>query len=268
MCSIIHALRESVPSKSRPVGGKKKRPRCFPPSLPIGIDREELAWAAGFFDGEGSTMSVDRARQYPWLTITQGGTLEEPPRVLVRFRAAVGGVGYITGPEVFEDHPHWQPRWVYRVIGFELVQAVIALQWHHLGPVKRAQARAVLGRWLSRPHGRRGDGVRFGRRFNETCKRGHDYSDAYIDGRGHRECQPCRVISRAARLQRSMAERSNQTRLDGGAELRESRGRYRYFRPSSRSGTRRPSAAICGSTSVMYSRRASSFVRRLRPHSM
>src|SRR5256886_12225099 len=57
-----------------------------------------------------------------------------------------------------------------------------------------------------------------------------------------------------------------QMRVDERA--REVERRYRHFRPFSLSGTTRPTPATSGSTSAMYWRRASSLVRRLRPHSM
>lgn len=236
----------------RRAGGNRKRPPGFPPSLPLAIDREELAWAAGFFDGEGSTLSVDRVRMYPWISINQGGTLDGPPDVLVRFRRVAGGIGHIDGPRVFRDHPDWLPLWNYRVAGFELVQAVIAVLWHHLGPVKRAQARDVLQRWLAKPQGRRGDGVRYGRSYNDRCKRGHDYSDVYVAPSGFRSCRPCRRITLAARRVRLRGKRSGEGADGGNTALREAPGSYRYFRSSRRSGTVKPSAAICGSTSAMY----------------
>jgi len=57
----------------------------------------DVAWAAGFFDAEGSV--VLRRQRRTWrleLEATQAG--EGPPPVLLRFRAACGGRGTITGP--------------------------------------------------------------------------------------------------------------------------------------------------------------------------
>ena len=65
------------------------------------VTGNELAWAAGFFDGEGSASSwlpkrrMTRRRQ---MSASQGGVPGEYPLVLVRFRAATGGRGGITGP--------------------------------------------------------------------------------------------------------------------------------------------------------------------------
>jgi hypothetical protein len=220
-------LRNAAPASpksgaSRVAGGSRKKPPGFPPVLPIAINREELAWAAGFFDGEGSTLTIDLKRQYPWIAITQGGTVDVPPAVLVRFRSAVGNVGHIEGPDIYVDQPDWLPRWVFRVAGFELVQLVLGLLWHHLGEVKRNQARGVLARWLALPHGRRAEGVRYGRALNERCARGHDYSDSYVSPRGFRTCRPCRRITQQARRERirdTMAANQHGSRGGSGGAL-------------------------------------------------
>ena len=57
---------------------------------------EELAWAAGLFDGEGSTSASDRWST-PHLRVPQSGQAE--PEVLMRFLAIVG-VGSIKGPRI------------------------------------------------------------------------------------------------------------------------------------------------------------------------
>lgn len=102
------------------------------------VDREELAWAAGLYDGEGST--------------TWGGTAgaqmlvsQSDPEVLHRFRAAVG-VGKVYGPYSAgcRDGFKRKPKWMYKIDGFANVQAVVALLWRKLGTPKRRQAAAVL----------------------------------------------------------------------------------------------------------------------------
>lgn len=59
-------------------------------------DMTELAWAAGFFDGEGSSYatqtSTTRKKSYIHMTISQKGR-----ETLDRFHAAVGA-GTVTGP--------------------------------------------------------------------------------------------------------------------------------------------------------------------------
>lgn len=104
--------------------------------------REELAWAAGFYDGEGS-ISISRGgtknqrirTPIPKISITQ-----IDPRVLERFRDAVG-LGKILGPYSYNCV---RIVWFYRVQRFEHVQAIIAMLWPFLGPLKREQIQRVM----------------------------------------------------------------------------------------------------------------------------
>jgi hypothetical protein len=113
-------------------------------------DREELAWAAGFFDGEGCFSYTDKAA-YASVSIAQ---VERLP--LERFQAAVAGMGTIYGPyfKVYPGRMSKQPWHQYRAYRREHVQAIVALLWFKLGPTKRAQAVQVL-------------------RKLRSCKRGH-----------------------------------------------------------------------------------------------
>lgn len=103
-------------------------------------DLAELAWAAGFFDGEGTTLAKsDSARPgYHQLVVTvpQLGR-EGVPEVLVRFQRAVLGMGVI---ERADDGSIF--RW--RARGFVDAQATIALLWRFLDGVKRTQAAAAM----------------------------------------------------------------------------------------------------------------------------
>jgi len=76
------------------------------------LDEHELAWAAGFFDGDGwAALSRQRGRRtgQPQARINQSG-LDGVPEVLVRFRDAVG-VGRIGGPKI-EDRREPLYWWV------------------------------------------------------------------------------------------------------------------------------------------------------------
>lgn len=67
------------------------------------MDEHELAWAAGFFDGDGWAALVrqrGRTRGQPHAQINQAGP-SGMPEVLIRFRDAVG-VGRVAGPKVEE----------------------------------------------------------------------------------------------------------------------------------------------------------------------
>jgi hypothetical protein len=105
--------------------------------------REELAYAAGLFEGEGTfTMGrpgVGGGRQ---LHAVIKMTDREP---LEAFQEAVG-FGPLTGP--FErNYSHssgWKPIFVWRVGSREQVQALIALLWPWLSPRRRQRARELL----------------------------------------------------------------------------------------------------------------------------
>jgi hypothetical protein len=112
------------------------------------LDRAELAWAAGFFDGEGSTIVHADVSKPGYLRletrVPQAGDGAGVPAALVRFQSAVGGIGSIVGPE--KDGIY---KWVSR--GRAEAVGVVAFLWSHLGPVKRRQAneamRAVVGQY-------------------------------------------------------------------------------------------------------------------------
>src|SRR5262245_22654152 len=102
------------------------------------MSREELAWAAGFFDREGWVGSVRTAGRDPFVCI---GITQVDRRVLDRFRAAVG-LGHVYGPT--KAYGASQPQHRYHVSHHPKVQAVCAMLWTWLSPVKRAQFRTTL----------------------------------------------------------------------------------------------------------------------------
>jgi hypothetical protein len=106
------------------------------------LNREELAWAAGLFDGEGNfrTWVANHKATNKALDISVAQT---DTRVLERFQRAVLGLGKIYGPE-YRKGESWKPVWRYRAGGFETGQAVIAMLYQFLSPVKQAQAIKVL----------------------------------------------------------------------------------------------------------------------------
>jgi len=109
------------------------------------LDTHELAWAAGFFDGEGNIRAKPNKQ---WACVYYHPVLFIPQvdsRVLERFRQAVGGLGKVTGPwDRTRYAPNRKPQWYYEVYSFERVQAVVALLWKWLSPVKREQAHATF----------------------------------------------------------------------------------------------------------------------------
>jgi hypothetical protein len=112
-------------------------------------NREELAWAAGFFDGEGSihlgpAYPGKTNRKCPRIGIGQSG--EHAPALLKRFQDAVGGLGSIGGPyEKYGDKAFNRlPRYQFAAGGFPSVQAITAMLWPFLGPAKRDKIKQVF----------------------------------------------------------------------------------------------------------------------------
>lgn len=187
-----------------PVDSHGNKKPLLLPSGPISIDRVELAWAAGFFDGEGSTFVLGK-KKHPKISITQAPDPPDgtPPKVLDRFYRAVGGIGNVEGPY---REKTGELKWFYTAHGHEMVQAVIALLWTWLGTVKREQATSALRCHREVPRGTRNPGVRFGRPLNAVCKRGHDYGDIVLNSSGNRMCRPCRNMLARERMRRVRLE--------------------------------------------------------------
>lgn len=112
----------------------------------MNVDREELAWAAGFHDGEGSCVATRTKTGYSLrVTATQH---EHPPRLLRRFAEALGA-GNINGP--YGDGT----RYTFAINDFEHAQQAICLLWPWIGEVKKQQIESALALYHSTPHRRR-----------------------------------------------------------------------------------------------------------------
>lgn len=107
------------------------------------VERTELAWAAGFWDGEGSAYLVrqeGRRTAQPHARINQSSTTGMP-EVLVRFEAALG-FGSLQGPDLMEGR---EPLYRWVVSSRALVEAILERLEPWLGQVKRHQLQTVLG---------------------------------------------------------------------------------------------------------------------------
>jgi hypothetical protein len=104
------------------------------------IDPLDLAWCAGFFDGEGSTIARTFAGRpgYRQLTVNvpQAGR-HGVPEVLLRFQRSMLGMGAIGGPNK-------SGMYCWRVFGREPARLTLDLMWPYLGETKRRQARAAI----------------------------------------------------------------------------------------------------------------------------
>ena len=148
--------------------------------------REELAWSAGLFDGEGhiGARTGDHS-QGPWKRLDLYISISQVDRrVLDRFRDAVG-VGSVNGPylhPVIAARGNEQPRFYFQTQRFEHIQAVVAMLWPWLGEVKRQQAIGALTLVKAR------------RGHQTTCRHGHEKTpeNSYWS-KGQRHCKPCRM---------------------------------------------------------------------------
>lgn len=145
----------------------------------------DLAWAAGFLDGEGCfglVRSNARVRGPRWYKVrasaTQHGRPDVVPEVLHRLQRALGGMGRIerhSGVDAF--------KWV--VEGDAQVETVVAALVPFLGDRKVAQARVALDQFRAQRR----------LRGNSThCVRGHEYS--YVAMRGGRRRRICNACAR------------------------------------------------------------------------
>lgn len=110
---------------------------------------DDLAWASGFFVGEGyvgaSRSSGSRMIQISIAQASTGGA----PDTLLRFREAVG-VGAIRGPRLLSSPWSRLPQYEWRTQSYEGVQATVALLWRWLDERKRAQAIESFRRYHDR----------------------------------------------------------------------------------------------------------------------
>jgi hypothetical protein len=109
------------------------------------MDTHELAWGAGFFDGEGSTCvlmrrakrktKADHISYYLRLTVTQTSVLGEP-QSLLRLQALFGG--RIHKVDMAKYPANYKQRYVY-LVGTAAARRAMMLMWPWLGEEKREQ---------------------------------------------------------------------------------------------------------------------------------
>lgn len=102
----------------------------------------ELAWAAGFFDGEGNVGIGKRGRHWRKIVLTIAQT---EPTTLHRFAAAVG-FGKVRGPYARKNPLH-RPVWYWSVEGPYRCEAVMSSLWPFLSDPKREQYAQALHVW-------------------------------------------------------------------------------------------------------------------------
>jgi hypothetical protein len=107
----------------------------------------EVAWAAGFFDAEGSvTLSEHRT---PSLEVPQAEVDGRPSSCLVRFHKIVG-VGRLSGPRVVPSPWSRLPQYRWVAASLTDVRTVAEILAPMLGPEKRSQIRSALAEHRAR----------------------------------------------------------------------------------------------------------------------
>lgn len=163
---------------------------------PRTFNREDLAWAAGFYDGEGHT----RTGRSLGVVVSQSLS----PELLERFKRAVG-VGNVHGPfEYRHKRPSQKPFYTYGAVSFESAQHCICCLWPWLGSAKRAQASNALRTWHAHP--RKWSRARKGH-SRLICRRGHrvEGANAYMAKNGQTVCRECRRIWERGHTQKMKA---------------------------------------------------------------
>lgn len=140
------------------------------------VTREQFAWAAGLFEGEGCFYG-DKGKQ-------PAATLVSTDLDRIQLFAQIVGIGNVVPRKKLEGRKqayHWQ------VNSFEKVQHVAAVLWEWLGPRRKAKAVEVLRVHRGRPPK---NGIK------THCKRGHSYSAENTYGfDGRRYCRMCNSIN-------------------------------------------------------------------------
>lgn len=108
---------------------------------PFVVNREQLAWAAGIFEGEGTiaTRRIGKREQDRAIVASIRMTDED---VIKRFHSIVK-VGNVQGPSK-PKNPKWKPLWTWQTGSFEGSQAVTALLWAWLCSRRRAKIVKLL----------------------------------------------------------------------------------------------------------------------------
>ena len=112
---------------------------------PIAAFDSELAWAAGFFDGEGwiGSRYATCAKEKPKYRRIEIGITQVDPEVLNRFKNAVG-VGAVKGPYYSDLKRGRSRRWYFSAAGAVTAWRVFWDLEPYLSPIKRAQFTEAL----------------------------------------------------------------------------------------------------------------------------
>lgn len=149
--------------------------------------RENLAWAAGLFEGEGSITRHRRNETYLVLSMSDED--------VVRRFCDIIGHGRVYGPYYRENS---KPMWRWQCSGSKNNIAIIAALLGFLGNRRRARAEIAMQEMALV----RSQGTRF-------CKRGHEFDERNtILERGSRVCRRCKYDGINARAKKKRAQKN------------------------------------------------------------
>jgi hypothetical protein len=101
---------------------------------------EEVAWAAGLFEGEGCIHLMKRSSKNGKAALTLSMADQD---VVHRF-SRILGVGNLRGPYTQAPGSHWKPMWTWEAGKRREVQSVLNRVLPFLGERRLAKAREVL----------------------------------------------------------------------------------------------------------------------------
>lgn len=99
--------------------------------------RENLAWAAGLFEGEGCFSTRMTGKKDRGIC----ARLKMSDEDVVRRFYTVVGLGNMNGPYFA---PKKKPVWIWQTGSFEVVQAIMAMLWPWLHSRRRARIKELL----------------------------------------------------------------------------------------------------------------------------
>jgi len=107
-----------------------------------GTSREDLAWAAGLFEGEGCFSTRHYSRDRSLLAKIK----MSDEAVVSKFHKVIK-VGNVTGPYLALKK---KPVWIWQVGSFEGVQHTISSLWNWLGTRRRTRAKELINLYHNR----------------------------------------------------------------------------------------------------------------------
>ncbi len=145
---------------------------------------EEIAWAAGLFEGEGSITTQRSSHPGSKRLRVRFSMSMTDKDVVERFHGIVG-CGTVSGPTWHSGST--KPQWRWHACRPEAVGALVAMFRPYLGKRREATLLRCLREYQEQPPARNFQ------REKTHCPHGHIYDEAntYRDSRGARHCRAC-----------------------------------------------------------------------------